>query len=577
MRVFKRLLSFVKPYILGVIGATLLGASTVLASVGLMATSAYIISRAALHPALYTLQLAVTGVRFFGISRGVFRYFERLFSHNVTFKILGNMRVWFYERLEPLVPARTISYRSGELLSRVVSDIETLENFFVRVIYPPFVFIIVTIIMAIFMSLWGKSFSFALTFFLLSGGILISTFTYYMSKREGENVVNLRGNLYGGIVDTIQGLSDLLIFNHEEEHLRKVLSLNKSIETGERKLGDMEGLYNAFLLLFSMSGAISVLVLAIMSHRNGTLSGYMIAVLSLSALTAFEAIMPLPAAAKMLQANLEAGKRLFKVVDQKPAVKDPERPAEPPEIFTVRFDHVSFSYNGEYVLEDVSFFVPEGGKVAIVGHSGAGKSTIANLLLRFWDHSKGRIEIGSANIRQLRQSTVRDLIGYMSQRTYIFAGTIRENIQLARPDSTFEEVINAAKLAGIHEFISSLPDGYDTYAGERGIFLSGGERQRISLARIILKDSPILVLDEPTANLDPVTEKEILDNIFENLSGKTIIFITHRFTHMDKMDRIFVLHRGRIVESGTLPELLSTPDGLFRKMWEIQREILYSR
>ncbi len=577
MREFKRLLNFVRPYIGGIAGATALGVSTILSSVGLMATSAYIISKAALHPALYTLQLAVTGVRFFGISRGVFRYFERLFSHNVTFKILGNMRVWFYEKLEPLVPAKTASYRSGEILSRIVSDIETLENFFVRVIYPPIVFVFVTVLMAAFVSLWGKHFAYVLVFFLLTGGILVSIFSFHVSGKDGKIAVRLRGKLYSGIVDTVQGLPDLLIFNFESKFVEKVLDQNRKISIHERKLGDMEGIYNALLLLFSMSGAVSVLTLAITLHSHGTLAGYMIAVLSLASLTSFEAIINLPAAARMLQANLEAGKRLFEIVDQEPAVTDPDDPSPEPQRCDILFQSVSFSYNGDKVLKNVSFYVKEGWKAAIVGHSGAGKSTIANLLLRFWDYKTGKIEIGGIEIKKLNQSTVRNLVGYMSQRTYIFAGTIRENIQLARPESTFEEVVNAAKLAGIHDFITSLPDGYDTFVGERGAFLSGGERQRIALARVILKNSPILVLDEPTANLDSATEKEILDDIFNHLSEKTIIFITHRFTHMEKMDRIFVMHRGEIVESGKHGELLSIPDGVYRKMWEIQREFLYER
>lgn len=576
MRTFNGLLNFVKPYVINMLGATSLGVATILSSIGLMATSAYIIASAALHPALYTLQLAITGVRFFGISRGVFRYFERLISHNVTFRILGYMRVWFYEKIEPLAPARLTSFQSGDLLSRIVSDIETLENLFVRVLYPPFVFIFVLLIVSIFMALFSYRLVIVLGLFMLGGAILIPTLSFSAARKDGRLMLRFRGNLYKKIVDTIDGLPDLLVFGYETKQLKHIDNSASGLMKTEKKMGYLEGVENALLLLVSSLGAISVLILAIKLAEIGKIRGVMIPVLSLTALTAFEAIIPLPGAAKLLESIVEAGNRLFEIVDQKPAVEDPPKPAKPPKKYEISVNNVTFSYSPDVtVLKSVTFNVREGGKIAIVGPSGAGKSTIANLLVRFWDYDSGSIKISGTELKSFSQHTARSLISLMTQRTYLFTGTIKENLLLGRPDATDEEIIEASKLARLHEFVKKLPEGYDTSVGEYGEFLSGGERQRVALARIILKNSPIIVLDEPTSNLDPITERAILDDIFENLQEKTIIFITHRLNHMELMDEIIVLKRGKIVERGKHHELLKLR-GLYWKMWTLQQEILAS-
>lgn len=576
MRTFRRLLNFVKSYVFSMLGATSLGLATVLSSIGLMATSAYIIASAALHPPLYTLQLAITGVRFFGISRGVFRYFERLISHNVTFKILGYMRVWFYEKIEPLVPAKLTSFQSGDLLSRIVSDIETLENLFVRVLYPPFVFVFVLISVSIFMALFSFKLVIVLGIFMLGGAILIPILSYSTAKSDGRMMLKHRGDLYKKIVDTTDGLADILVFGYQSRQIKHIDESANGLMKTERKMGYLEGVENALILLVSSFGAIGVLILAIKLAEIGQIKGVMIAVLSLTALTAFEAIIPLPGAAELMESIVEAGNRLFEIVDQKPAVVDPPRPAKIPEKFEISMKDVTFSYSpGTPVLKNVTFNVGEGGKIAVVGPSGAGKSTIANLLVRFWDYDTGSIKIGGTELKSLSQHKVRSLVSLMTQRTYLFTGTIKENLLLAKPDATDEEIIKASKLARLHEFVLKLPEGYDTPVGEYGEFLSGGERQRVALARIILKSSPILVLDEPTSNLDPVTERAILDDIFEHLQEKTIIFITHRLSHMELMDEIVVLKNGEIVEKGKHRDLLRLK-GLYWKMWSLQQEILIS-
>ncbi len=236
---------------------------------------------------------------------------------------------------------------------------------------------------------------------------------------------------------------------------------------------------------------------------------------------------------------------------------------------------MTFRYNPDDppALRDVSFDLPDGGKLAVVGPSGAGKSTLVNLLLRFWDYEEGHIYLGGHELRAYHQDDVRRLIGVISQSTYLFNGTVRDNLLLAKPDATEEELVAAAQRAQIHDFIMSLPEGYDTWIGEQGLRLSGGQRQRLAIARALLKDPPILILDEATANLDPLVEREIMASVFELMADRTLLIITHRLVGLDAVDEIIVLSHGRIVERGREEELLAR-DGFYRRMWELQHQVL---
>jgi ABC-type multidrug transport system fused ATPase/permease subunit len=294
-------------------------------------------------------------------------------------------------------------------------------------------------------------------------------------------------------------------------------------------------------------------------------------------LASFEAVNPLPLAAQMWNASREAAKRLFEVVDAEPAVKaTTEESLEISSPISLHVSSLSFSYptQSDPALHGISFEVPAGKSIAIVGPSGAGKSTLANLLLRFWDYDAGEITLGGASLKELDQDEVRKRIALVSQNSYFFNTSIRENLRLARRSATQEEMESAARAAQIHEFITSLPKGYDTLIGEQGLRLSGGERQRLAIARALLKDAPILILDEPTANLDPLTEKDVLATLFETMSGKTSLLITHRLVRLENVDQILVLEDGQIVEKGTQKELLKQ-EGLYWHLWDLQNRILH--
>ena len=579
-----RLLGFLRGSWGWVALSVLLCVLTVGSNVGLMGTSAFLISAAALHPELGTLQVAIVGVRFFGIARGVFRYAERLASHNVTFQLLAHLRAWFYRALEPLAPARLMQYRSGDLLSRIVADVETLENFYVRTVAPPLAAAVVAAGMTVFFGWYDLHLAWVYLAFMLVLGIGLPLLSWVLSRRAGTELVSRRAALQTRLVDGIQGLADILVFGRGTNYSENLGEDGKAYGHTQRYLAFHTGFSSALTTLLMNMGMLAVLALAIPLVSKGQVSGMMLAVLTLSALAGFEAVMPLPLAAQTLSSSMQSARRLFEVVDVQPMVRETmsvrrdslfESPITNLEL---RITNLAFSYPNQPqpTLQDITFQLTPGNRVAIVGPSGAGKTTLANLLLRFWDYSQGQILLDGRDLHEFSQEDVRRLVSFVSQRTYFFNDTIRQNLLLARPTATESDVQNAAQRAQIHEFIIGLQKGYDTVIGERGFRLSGGERQRLAIARALLKNAPIFLLDEPTANLDPLTERLILDMLFTLARGQSLLLITHRLVGLEIMNEIHVLDHGRIIESGTHAKLLAM-GGLYRRLWDLQNRILSDR
>jgi ATP-binding cassette subfamily C protein CydC len=372
-------------------------------------------------------------------------------------------------------------------------------------------------------------------------------------------------------------MADLLSFGQGGRRSRQIAATGRDYGSTQKQMARINGIHSALGTLLTNLGLWIVLVLTIPQVTAGNIKGVMLGTFALMTLASFEAVNPLPLAAQMWNASREAAKRLFEVVDAEPAVKDSgERRVEIGPLLDLQVAGLSFSYPTQSIpaLQDITFAVPEGRSVAIVGPSGAGKSTIANLLLRFWDYETGEISLGGQSLKTLNQEEVRKRIALVSQNSYFFNTSIRENLRLARRSISQEEMESAARAAQIHEFIVKLPKGYDTLIGEQGLRLSGGERQRLPIARALLKDAPILIFDEPTANLDPLTEKEVLATLFETIRGKTSLLITHRLVGLQNLDQILVMDHGQIVEQGSHEELLKRP-GLYRHLWDLQNQILY--
>ena len=327
----------------------------------------------------------------------------------------------------------------------------------------------------------------------------------------------------------------------------------------------------------------STLILGIRLLTAGQIDGVYLGVLVLAAMTSFEAVQPIPLAAQYLESNLEAARRLLEIVQAKPEVQDPIEPAPVPEEFDLKVSHLSFQYpfdargqtgsNGAQAISDLSFHLPPGGRLAIVGPSGAGKSTLANLLLRFWEYHEGVIELGGQDLRSYMPDELRRKIGFVAQQTYLFTASLGDNLRLANPGAGQAELERAAELAQSSDFIRNLPEGYDAWIGEGGQRLSGGERQRLAIARALLKDPPLLILDEATANLDAITERLVLQAIRTAMQGRTTLMITHRLIEMDRMDEILVMDHGRVVERGRHADLLRA-NGLYARMWRLQYQVL---
>jgi len=582
-KIFPRLLGFLRGSWGWVALSVLLGALTVGSNLGLMGTSAYLIASAALHPQLGTLQLAIVGVRFFGITRGVFRYAERLTSHNVTFRLLARLRAWFYQALEPLVPARLLEYRSGDLLGRIVSDVETLENFYVRVVSPPLVAVMIAAGMAIFFGRYSSVLAWTYLAFMLLLGLGVPFLVTRLSRKNGVELVTRRTSLQSRLVEGIQGLADLLAFGRGADYAGKLQEEGKRYGNTQKQSASLNGISNALTVLLVNLGMLAILLLTIPLVRNGQIPGVMLAVLALAALAGFEAVMPLPLAAQTLSSSWQAARRLFEIVDVKPEVENNREQRtvnreqkENKKLFSaLSFSALSFTYpnQSQPSLQDISFQLDPGKRIAIVGPSGAGKTTLANLLLRFYNYSDGKILLDDRDLHDYAQDEIRRLFSFISQRTYFFNDTIRRNLLLARPQATESELEEAAQRARIHEFITGLPMGYDTFIGERGLRLSAGERQRLALARAFLKDAPIFLLDEPTANLDTLNERRILDTLFSLARDRSLLLITHRLVGLENMDEIIVLDHGCIVERGTHAGLLAS-GGLYRRLWDLQNRML---
>jgi ATP-binding cassette, subfamily C, bacterial CydCD len=600
-RPFLRLLALAAPIKGRIALSALIGMATVLSGIGLMGASAYLVSAAALHPSIADLQVAIVAVRFFGIARGLFRYLERTTSHQATFRLLARLRVWFYTALEPLAPARLLRYRSGDLLARMQEDIESLENFYVRVLAPPLVAAGIALCVAFF--LWRFDPPLALSVLLLQAlaGIGLPLLVRRLSAAPGREQVLQRAALNASLVDAVQGMPDLLATGQQGRQLERLDETGQALAGAQRGLASLNAWQNALLGLFANLALWVVLVLAIPLVSAGTLPGVYLAVLALVALTSFEAIAPLPLAASYLEGNLQAARRLMEIVDAQPEVSDPAqpllltvaRPGRRADAALLEVRGLCFRYpkawqlsgaaslpdsiepfeSGPGALEGLDLSLRLGESVAIVGPSGAGKSTLVNLLLRFWEYREGQILLDGQDLRRYRPEDVRRAISVVSQNTYLFSASVRENLLVARPDAGPDEVVQAARSAQIHEFIESLPQGYETWIGEQGVRLSAGERQRLAIARALLKNAQLLILDEATANLDALTERQVLEALQELAAGRATLVLTHRLVGLEAMHEILVLDKGRVVERGRQRNLLAAA-GLYRRMWDLQNQAL---
>jgi thiol reductant ABC exporter CydC subunit len=537
------LMAALRPFWREVLASALLGVLTVASSVGLMMTSAWLISKCALQPSIADLGVSIVAVRFFGIARAAFRYLERLASHSATFRILAKLRVAFYKAVEPLAPARLSKFQTGDLLGRVVADVDSLQEVYLRAVAPPLVALITGVGVVALFAAFDWITALTLAAFLIAAGVALPVLVQRASRPAGEGAVAARAALNAALLDSVQGLAELVAYGAADNHLRRLEALSRTAAAQQLSANRVESASAGAMALLVNGAALAVLIAALRHVEGIYLAG-----LTLAVFAAFEALMPLSQAAQQWGASLSAAQRLMHIADQAPAVTDPVRPAAAPNRFDLVIRGLSFAYtvDGPPVFDSLDLTVKQGERVAILGASGSGKSTLVNLLARFWDYPTGSIRIGGVELKTLTQQDVHNLIAVLSQQGYLFNTSILENIRLARPDAADAEVVAAARRARLDTLSAARAEGFDTIVGENGAALSGGERRRIALARILLKDAPIVILDEPTAYLDTVTERALLETIFDSLEGRTLVLLTHRKTMLQRVHRVYHMRAGRL-------------------------------
>jgi ATP-binding cassette, subfamily C, bacterial CydC len=544
------------------------------AGVGLMGTAAWLLSRAALRPSIAALSVAVVGVRAFGVSRAVLRYLERVGAHDVTLRLLARLRVSVYRALVPLAPARLVDHRSGDLLGRAIGDVSALEGAYVRVLGPSLVAAAVALLLGTALLPFGAGLAAAAVAGFAASGIAFPWLARRWGLEPGGRLARLRGELSARLVDGVQGQAELLAFGCEAAHAEAAAAIGAEVAQTQHCLTRAGALGGALAGLGADLTTVAVLALAVPAVRAGSLDGVALAVVTLLTLAAFEAVVPLPAAWQTEGALRESARRLFELADQLPAVAEPAVPAPVPAARprTLELRGLRFGYPGSSrpALDGVSLRLAPGRRVAVVGASGSGKSTLVHLLLRFWDVPPGAYLLDGADARGWPSDRVREAFAFSGQRVHLFTGTLRENLALAAPRAAEPQLRAVLAAVRLEDLVARLPQGLDTWVGEQGQRLSGGERQRLALARSLLRDAPFLLLDEPTAHLDALTEREVLAEVLRAGEGRATLLVTHRLVALDAFDDVVVLDRGRVAERGRAADLAAA-GGDFARLLALQR------
>jgi thiol reductant ABC exporter CydC subunit len=525
------------------VGALLLGACAAGFGVALMTSAGYLVSRAAEQPPILSLTLAIVAVRFFGLARPLARYFERLASHDLAFRALGRIRTRFYEAIEPLAPARLEAYRRGELLDRMVGDVDALQGLYLRALGPPAVALLVGAVCVGAVAAVLPAAALVLAAGLLVGGVAVPALAARLA-RGSERRASVRGELTAELVELLRGAPEIVAYGREGDVLARARARDAELVRIGRRDALAAGVADSLSIVVAGITTAGVLAIAVAAHDAGALDRVLVAALALLALASFESVAVLPTAARELSSCLASGRRVLELSDREPAVREPLEPlAAPGRHPVVALEGVTARYGpgGEPALRGVDLTLEPGRRVALVGPSGAGKTTALNLLLRFLDAESGRVAIDGRDVREYRLEDVRGTFALAGQDSHLFAGSIRANLLLARPDAGDEQLVEALRRARLADWVAALPDGLDTIVGEEGTSLSGGQRQRLVVARALLRDAPVLLLDEPTAHLDVETAERLLDDVLDASEGRTVLLVTHRPERLERMDAVVSL------------------------------------
>lgn len=553
-------------------GSQIFSFLTIFFNIALLATSAWLIATAGLHPPIEALGLAIVGVRFYGISRAVVRYGERYLSHDMAFQGLYALRTWMYKTIEPLTPALFEKYRTGDLLNRLMGDIEILQFFYLRVLIPPVTAIFITLLFGWYVSLFSTMYLLLLILAFVLAGIVIPAGVLLYTSKLSNGLMAQRSLGKEDITETLNGILDIVAYNARDavtSRLQRTFAKSDALKVAIGAGNAVGGAAFIGTVQLTMIGALWI---GGSLWYGNSAHGVYIAVLAIAFQAYFEALQPMTEAFHAGKDSYSAAQRLLDIYETVPAVQEEPTTAgvhqqlNSPVVVAqtngeqrplIVFSNIHFSYGTQPVFRDFSLTIYEGEKVAIVGPSGSGKTTLISLLERFYEYSSGSIKLQGKELQDTSAEWTRAQFGTMTQNPYIFHATLEENIRLAKPTATEEEIRRACHLSELDGVIEALPQGAQTMIGSGGRHLSGGERQRVALARMYLSDRPILLLDEPLEQLDQITRHHIRNSLRMAMKDATVLLITHQIKDLNTMDRIVFLEHGIIRESGTYDELIS--------------------
>jgi thiol reductant ABC exporter CydC subunit len=569
-----RTIAIARPAAAALALATFLGACAIGAAIGLIATSAWLVSRSSQRPQESAVAIAIVAVQFFALARGLCRYSERLVGHDAAFKALSDMRVAVYQRLERLAPLGLPLFRSGDLLTRLIADVDSLQDLMLRVM-PAFAIALIVGAGTVTLEWWMlPGAGLILLIALLIAGTLVPWLTGVLAARTEASAALARAELTMSVVDLVEGAPELAVNGATAQQLQRAFAADAHMRSVASAAARTAGVGQGLTRLLCGLATWGALVVGVTAVHAGELDGVLLAGIALIPLVAFELVAPLPGATQTLQRVRRCAARVFEVLDTPAPVAEPAHPAElPSEPRALRVRGLRFSYPGADgpALSGVDLDLSRGRRVAVVGPSGAGKSTLAGILMRFLPFQTGSVTLDGVEIAELDGDRYRRVVGLVSQDVHVFDTTIEENLRLAKRDASKAELHAALAKARLLDWALGLPDGLTTELGERGARMSGGQRQRLAIARAALAGFPLLVLDEPGEHLDTQTADAIVADLLAGTPELATVLITHRLAALTNVDEVLVLADGRVQERGTHAELLDR-GALFSALWQHERE-----
>ena len=534
---------------------------TLLASIGLLTLSGWFLSASAVVGVAgiysFNYMLPAAGVRGAAIIRTAGRYFERLVSHDATFRVLQHLRVFTFSKLLPLSPAGLARFRQGELLNRVVADVDTLDHLYLRVISPLVGALVVILVVTVGLSVLDVTLALTLGGIMLLTLLVMPPLFYRAGKPAGESITRLRGQYRQHLTSWLQGQAELMLFNASDRYRQQMEKTEARWLDAQRRQAELTALSQALMLLIGGIAVIAMLWLASAGVGGDTQPGALIALFVFCALAAFEALAPVTGAFQHLGQVIASAKRITQITEQKPEVAFPQGEGQTLDRVSLRLHQVTFSYpqHPSPALEKVSLQIEAGEHIAILGRTGCGKSTLLQLLTRAWDPAEGEILLNNQPLGQFNEATLRRAMSVVPQRVHLFSATLRDNLLLASPGASDARLAQTLERVGLAKLLED--SGLNSWLGEGGRQLSGGELRRLAIARALLHDAPLMLLDEPTEGLDATTESQILDLLAEVMREKTVLMVTHRLRGLARFNQIIVMDNGKIIEQGSHAELLA--------------------